>query len=245
LQWLAPENISEDYATPNEWQVWVANTFGELLETHSGVPSAPTVEPLKQALNFHLSSLREAEIGALIDLLQVRLPCFELWRTGKTLPRLHDLLKICYSLDQSLLGFIGGQKTTAKVRIVRSAPELFPFEPPRRQSSYKSADFERALRNALEESPPVSVCRVAKQLGGKNGKMWKRFPELIAAVRIRYAEYRASELAKRKEEAIAEVRRVAREMHAAGLPLRCRDIAPRLTKWGLGRPEGRAVLRIE
>jgi len=246
LQWLAPANIAEEYALPNEWQIWVTNAFGELLETHSRVSSAPTVEPLKQALNSHLSPLNEVESGTLIDLLQVRLPCFESWRTGKSLPRLHNLLRICYTLDQSLLGFIGGQKPTAVVQIVRSAPELFPSEvnPPRRQPPYKSADFERALQNALEESPPVSVCQIFSRLGRKkNGKMWKRFPELITAVSTRYAEFRASDMAKRKDEAIAEVRRVAREMHDAGLPLRCRDIAARLTKSGLSRPEGRTALR--
>jgi hypothetical protein len=85
------------------------------------------------------------------------------------------------------------------------------------------------LRAALEEEPPVPVKQVIARLGFKSSNMSRRFPELRAAVAKRYADYRKSLLAKRREEAVLEVQRVAQEVHHAGIPLRYRQLFPRLT----------------
>jgi TniQ len=231
LQWLAPENTSEGQFTCTEWQLWVVNKFGELLAANSRISSKPMLETLKQALTITLSRLSIAEISILISLLQTCRPSFKLWQTGAKLPGLHFLLKICYSLDLPLLNLVCGKEPNAPVRIARSTPEMFPTESKRRRSYTlrNPKEFEDALRAALEEEPPVPVKQVIARLGFKSSNMSRRFPELRAAVAKRYADYRKSLLAKRREEAVLEVQRVAQEVHHAGIPLRYRQLFPRLT----------------
>jgi hypothetical protein len=190
--------------------------------------------------------LSEAELDVLKSLLRVDPYSFKLWQSGDRWPQFPTLLKICYILDLSPNNLFYGKTLKVSARIVRSAPEMPPpkSKQHRSRSKFKPEDYEQALQTALEEDPPVSVIQVLSRLElKKNGKMWRRFPELCAAVTKRYADYRKSVLAKRKEDAVAEVRRVAREMHDAGLPVRTRQICPRLTMAGLYRPEGRAALR--
>jgi hypothetical protein len=71
--------------------------------------------------------------------------------------------------------------------------------------------------------------------GGGNGYPSRLFPELCNAVAKRYSEFRKSR--------IAEVKHVALEMHATGIPLHYRKICPRLSLGGMYLPEGRAAFR--
>lgn len=246
LRWLAPEEALGEQPICKEGQLWVVNGLGELLAAGSQISPKPAIEFPKRTLAAVLSQLSESEISLLTDWLKISRHSFNQWQMGASLPRLHSLLKICYSLDLSLADLVSEKELKSPARIVRSAPEIFlpEFKPRQPRCKLKSGDVERSLQAALEEAPPVSVSQVINRLGlKKSGGLCGRFPELCAAVAKRHAEHRKSVLAKRKEEAVVEVRRVAREMYDAGLPLRSRDICSRLTMGGLYRPEGRAALR--
>lgn len=103
---------------------------------------------------------------------------------------------------------------------------------------------KRALQIALEEDPPVSVNQVLGRLGiVKNGYPSRLFPELCNAVAKRYSEFRKSRIAEKRKKTIAEIKRVALEMHATGIPPHYRKICPRLSLGGMYLPEGRAAFR--
>lgn len=246
LHWLAPEETAEEQATCEEWQLWVVNRCGELLAASSQAASPPRRDSPQRVLAAVLAELSAAEVGALQDGLNISRSGFQRWQCGASLPRLPDLLKICYRLDLSLLALLNEGTRKSPVRIVRAAPERFipAFKPRRPPCQLHPGELERSLQAALESNPPVSVSAVIRQLGlEKTGSLCKRFPTLCAAVAKRYAEYRKTLLASRKEAAIREVQRVAREMYEVGLPLRSRALFSRLTMGGLYRPEGRAALR--
>jgi hypothetical protein len=190
--------------------------------------------------------MNRVEIKALRNLLQVESYYFEMWRRRNALPSFSVLLRMCYILDFSLLDLFCGRIPPAPLRIVRATSEKFVSETKsyRRSAPINIEECERALQTALEADPPISVNQLAKRLGlSRNWYLSRHFPELCAAVAKRYAVFRKSIIAEKRKEAIAEVSRVTREMHATGAPLHYRKIFPRLTLGGMNSPEGRAAFR--
>jgi TniQ len=245
FQWLGEEKRSNE-TSPDEWRLWAAIQLGELLATNSRTPTPPTVESPDQILISILSRMDRVVIKKVCNLLQVESYEFGVWRKRNSLSSFSVLLKMCYVFNFSLLDLFCGRVPSAPARIVRDTPEQFGSKPkPRRRSdSFNAEECERALQIALEEDPPVSVNQVLGRLGiVKNGYPSRLFPELCNAVAKRYSEFRKSRIAEKRKKAIAEVKRVALEMHATGILLHYRKICPRLSLGGMYLPDGRAAFR--
>jgi hypothetical protein len=107
----------------------------------------------------------------------------------------------------------------SRSKIRRRFPDLYQAAAGRHAAwvRNKHEQMRKALEDALDEYPPVSMAELAERLGRNKAKFYSAYPELRHAVSARYAEYRASRSAERAANLCEEVRLVALMLVSKGL----------------------------
>jgi hypothetical protein len=151
-------------AGPNEYQLWLAESIGELLA------SAPRIYPerirdcARQALLAYANAFTEGNRTAVADMAGCGRGVFYSWFKGDQVPRIDTLLRTWYQLKLPVACLVdcayaglppeGQAKRSLEIRSVR---ETTPKRSPEQ--------IHRALEGALQEEPAPSLNEIARRLG--------------------------------------------------------------------------------
>lgn len=179
-----------------EWQGWAAKQVGELL---SAAP-ALTHHPLKAIAATCISRCiamspfrNEFEFARNLKVPQSTLND---WRTGKHVPQLDGVLRVCRLARVSLLDFILGRLPEQRDSLPSPNKEAAErhtksrARSPRRWTKAEISKAKAVLEAALEENPPPPMIEISRRLDRSSSTLQARFKGLCKNVITRHAIYR-------------------------------------------------------
>lgn len=99
---------------------------------------------------------------------------------------------------------------TAELRSCRRATRM-------KRGHRVSEHFRQGLTAALTESPPPSCSEIARRVAGHKTQIREDFPDLWAALRARYKDYKGKVHQSKRQAFVEEVFRVVAELHQTGV----------------------------
>ena len=213
--WLGSKNSS---SSPNgtrlrdsqRWEIWVANTLGELLEKAILFSSPPPRDTIKKAIKAYANQLTKGNISALGRFLGINRYQILHWHNGVSIPILSELLKICYTLSTSLVDFLRVELSPRNLENL--ALLCSEATPPTRKPDVahtRRHDKEvtiRAMEQALSEEPPPTLTQLAHRLGYKSySPLVNLCSSLATAIKNRAANYAAIKRQQKIRELLQEV----------------------------------------
>jgi transcriptional regulator with XRE-family HTH domain len=209
------------YWVDEEWkqQQWVGKMLGELLAT---APTLPTSLHREKAIGIISVFVKETMHGKYAEAarrLGLTPSTLRQWIAGKKMPQVRNLLQVCSSLNISLLALLNG--TASEVSSEGSHVWKLPASEPQRRP-FRKFDTE-ALQSALQEAirkpevPPLSLSKLAQQLGYHSSHLSHHFPELCRSISLSYQAYQAERSQQKFQQRSEEVRQAMLSLHDQGL----------------------------
>jgi transcriptional regulator with XRE-family HTH domain len=151
-----------------QWQTWIVEVIGELISSTLSFNSPPAKEEIAKSLSLVINAVTNGNIAEFARLMGIPKNTLWMWQTGKALPVLDILLKICYCLEISLLDLLKPEqlatksftkishKTIRRSPTLRASPKLF-----------EANQVQDALLAILgsDNEPPLTMKEVATCLG--------------------------------------------------------------------------------
>jgi len=232
-----------------EWQLWMARATGNLLGAGPGLSVPPKREQAGQGLTQAMNQITAGNSQDFYRLLRTH-NCRASsriwhWRTGRALPDLYWLLRLCYCLRIPLVDLLTGQvKIMDQPRTFTANERPKPhFKPANRNPEQTRLALEEILANPQE--PPLSLNQTAKQLGYYgHTSLTYTFPEHSRIIAERYHQYQIRTLAARKQETRRKVRQAVLEMTQRGEIPTQKHVATELGKVSLNLKEASSFREI-
>jgi transcriptional regulator with XRE-family HTH domain len=212
---------NSDPLSQNEltWQAWVVESIGELVAATPRLSSPPQRENIAKSLSLAIDTVTEGNVAAFARLLGMPKNTVWMWHTGKALPQLDVLIKICYTFQISLLDLLTQQNITAKpYKVTTQKPPDQHRQTRASSKSFDSNKVQEALLAVLvsNEEPPPTMKEVAQRLKHDRRTISKHFPEVCRAISAKHLTYTKAARLKRIEQYCREVRQAALQLHKQG-----------------------------
>ncbi|MEA5603259.1 TniQ family protein [Nostoc sp. UHCC 0252] len=253
LEWLGvtADYPSSDNISPSKeeiiWQTWVIKTIGELLATTPRLSKPLQREIVAQAFCRYVEQFAEGNTAAFARMLEIPKNKVWMWQMGKVLPELNVILKICFTLQVSVLDFLTQEIKKDNSSQFSAMPQKQVVDSSRKKLEVKfdSDRTQRLLENVLQANEqPLPMTAVAKRLGYPKRVLYRHFPELCRAISAEYVKYMKESRVKRIEQCCEEVKQAVRQFHAEGIYPSEAAISKLLAKPGCFRDKQvRAALR--
>ena len=139
-----------------------------------------------------------------------------MWQQRKALPQLDTCLKICYSLEISLLEFLNPEQLGDRSFSIFLQKGLrAPHTPRASPKTFNSNQVRDALLIFLEndQEPPLTMKEVAKRLGYDRRTIFSHFPDLCHAISAKCRNYGKACYIKKIEQSCEEVQQIVLKLH--------------------------------
>lgn len=213
LKWLGSTSIDNSNLTIDfdelEWQSWVMKNIGELLAYTPNLTAVPERAGIAYSLSICIAETTTGNITDFARRLGLLKSAVSQWCSGKAIPQLSVMLKVCHALDVPLVDFLINPKSLNQIRSLPVKSVSFERESQQIKSQLKTEHLQKVLQSVLTEEPPPTMKVVAQRLGYSARSIRRRFPELCSAVSVRYLNYRDKIRMAKVEQCCQEVRQVA------------------------------------
>ncbi len=220
LQWLGSVSKADDLPIDPaelEHQSWVAKNVEELLAHTPRLVEPPTRVSVARSLSICIAQTTEGNITEFARRVGLLKSAVSQWRSGKALPQLSVLLKICRALDISLIKFLLDPASLDDIKplTIYSLNAQPGFQ--RLKHQLETVHLQQLLRVALNEEPPPTMKAVAQRLGYSARSIRRHFPKLCSAISSRYLNHRDKIRIAKVEQCCQEVRQVAIMLYSQGM----------------------------
>jgi len=162
-EWLGTPRRSQEKALATDYQIWVAQEFGNLLAV---APDTKRVgkENIRRVLVNYVDLFSEGNRIAAAEIAGCRRSSFLNWYNGATTGRIGPLMRMCYELKIPLTSLVTGASTGLE----GTASAKQAVEARRRRGIAPSRNADRirgALLLATKEQPAPGIREVAQRLG--------------------------------------------------------------------------------
>lgn len=196
-QWLGQKSttglsLNNCLEEKRDWEIWVCDNISDLLRNEKQLSVKLSKEQVQESFNAYVWQRGAGSVAAFARYLRMNQPTLQSWCSGKTLPQIEVLLKVCQRLgiklfdfltvDSQLMSNLGNHSSHTPASHTRKA-----FRTPRLDLENTS----RILENVLEhEYPPPSVKEVIQRIGCCSATLHKYFPDLCRAIAQRHLDYK-------------------------------------------------------
>lgn len=156
--------LPEPDAAPTEYQLWLAESIGELLASTAQINPERLRDRAREALVAYANAFTEGNRTAVADMAGCGRGVFYSWFKDDQAPRIDTLLRTWYQLKLPVAYLVDGNCSGAPPELrakrsleIRSARETTPRRSPEQ--------IHRALEAALREEPAPSLNEIARRLG--------------------------------------------------------------------------------
>ncbi len=204
------------------WQIWVAETVGELLSHNADLKTTPGLGNVPNLIASYREQATDSSIRNLAEKLQLSHRTLNVWKLGRQVPQIESLMRLCYCCGISLYNLFTLQSGTLGFDTlqVRSLPDLpNPTQKRRHRIPFDTVYIRQKLEAVLanDEQPPPSMRTIAKCLNYSPRELREHFPELCRAISMRYKNYGKVRGEQKIQHTKDEVRAAIRKIHSQGL----------------------------
>ncbi|MBW4428067.1 MAG: helix-turn-helix domain-containing protein [Nostoc desertorum CM1-VF14] len=200
-------------------QTWIVEVIGELISFTLSFNSPPAKEEIAKSLSLIINAVTNGNIAEFARLMGIPKNTLWMWQTGKALPMLDILLKICYRLEISLLDLLKPEQLAAKSftkishKTIRRSPTL--------RASPKLFDANQVQDTLLailasDNQPPLTMEEVATGLGYNKRTIFSHFPDLCRAISAKYRSYGKACHTEKIQQSCREVKQIVLKLHNQG-----------------------------
>lgn len=157
---------------------------------------------------------------------------------GKVLPELNVILKICFTLQVSVLDFLTQETLKENSSQFRATPQnqVRDSSTKKLEVKFDSDRTQQLLEDLLQShEQPLPMTIVAKRLGYSKRVLYRNFPELCRAISAQYVKYMKESRIRRIEQCCEEVKQAVQQFHCEGIYPSEAAISQLLTKPGCFR----------
>lgn len=203
-----------------EWQAWVIDVIGDLLAAAPGLTACPRRARVSEALRRYTEQIAKGKVSAMAQAIHVPLAQIWWWYSGKVVPQLESLLRLCAMLGTSPLRFLT-EDTMIAAPVRKPSPFIYKSQGKIR-TQRRPFDKER-VRQALEavilsnEEPPQAMRQVGRRLGYKASHLYRHFPILCHAIAARRRDYQKTASERHRQELFEDIRIAISTLHRSGL----------------------------
>lgn len=217
-----------------QWEIWVASNVASLLSSALHKPSRQIVT---HALSNCIKLITDGNVAEFARMLRLPKNTVWLWKTGKNLPPLDKLLRICYLTQIPLINFLNNNIPSSQDLDVRSVSFTNPDTP---KLPGRFFDVDRVfslLENELlsHNYPPPSAKEIASRLDYDIRLLREHFPEICSAISRKHASYRKACRSRRVELLCREIQSTAFKLYGEGVYPTQTKVSAYLTKPGCFR----------
>jgi AraC-like DNA-binding protein len=204
------------------WQVWMTEMIGELLAHNMKLTTIPHLKNIPDLVAAACGQMADGNIQNLESQIRLSRRTLNAWRSGKQIPQLESLLRLCYCCGISLYSLFTLPSGTSYLQKLetRTLPDIPSPNGNRRQPIPMNLVYiQQRLENILAqvEQPPPSMRTVAKRLNYSPRELREYFPELNRAICKRRKEYYKARREQRLLHLKEEIRQAMFELHSQGL----------------------------
>lgn len=224
-RWLGVTTALSDTSWTTEqwhWQIWVVETVGELISHNKDLTTAPHLENIPDLLVASREQVAGGRLQNLAENLQLSRRTLTAWQSGKQIPQIESLMRLCYWCGVSLYDLFTSKPGTldyANLKI-HSLPDIpNPTKNRRLPIPFDVVRIRQRLETVLvcEEQPPPSMRTVAKSLNYSPRELREKFPELNRAISSRRKNYYKVHHEQMFQQLRYEVRQATLKIHSQGL----------------------------
>jgi len=208
-----------------QWEVWIANRLGELIAQAPQKRSKLPRETIRKALSAYVNEYTDGNVSDFGYLMGIATADIIRWRSGTSIPKLEQLLKICFYLKTNLGDFFQFKVVPP---LTKANPDSFSSQSKKQPKLTSSSSTVRRnsrerirtlLQNLLtiNEYPPPSVREVGRRHHIGLATFYRYAPDLCQAISIRYEDYKKSLRKQAIQLGCSEVRRLAPQLYAQGI----------------------------
>lgn len=199
-QWLGQKSttslsLNNYLGEKRDWALWICENISDLLRNEKHLSVKLSKERVQESFNAYVWQRASGSVAAFARYLRMNQPTLQSWCSGKTLPQLEVLLKVCKRLDVKLFDFLTVDSQSINnsgnhASYTRSSRTRRAFRTPRLDLE----NTNRILENVLEhEYPPPPVKEVIQRIGCCSATLHKYFPDLCRAIAQRHLDYKKAE----------------------------------------------------
>lgn len=224
-RWLGVTTDPSDISWTTEqwhWQVWVAETVGELVAHNMDLATTPHLRNIPDLIAASREQAADGSMQNLAERLQLSRRTVNAWKLGRQVPQIESLMRLCYCSGVSLYELFALQSDAlnlGKLKI-RSLPDLpNPFRKRRHPIPFDTIRIQQGLEAVLahEEQPPPAMRSVAKRLNYSPRELREHFPGLCRAISNRRKNYYKIRREQRFLQLKDEIRQAMLKIHSQGL----------------------------
>jgi len=215
-----------------EWEIWVAETTGDLLAAAPSLSSIPKKENIARAMLACADKVASCNMAAFARALGVPKNTMHLWCNGNSIPQLDMYLRICYSFGLKLSTLFTSASLISEVAEIKHCSPPIIKKPKSSSRPFPKEQILHSLNVALasNENPPPAMTEVAQRLGYDLRTIRNHFPDLCGRISARYIEYKNQQGRLKIEHLCDEIRQVTFELYAQGINPTRRNVSLRLSK---------------
>lgn len=190
-QWLGSFGCESLLENEMNWQLWIAQTIGELIAVGTDFHSV-SHSRVKDVLNLYINHVTGGNINAFARFLEQPETSFHNWVIGKAKPQIIQLLEMCSSLNTSLTNFLTAP--IPELDMDKTTPiDVPPIQRAKKQNRLNRPQAMLALQNALEEFPPPSIEAVVERLNSHRSTLRVWVPDLCRSISKRHKQYKLNQ----------------------------------------------------
>lgn len=190
-----PKIISQEIFSAEEldWQKFVSLQVGEILSLAPSLLYSPLRGRVQAGIISLIDQLTGGNIARFAELIRRPKVTVWDWSTGKSLPTLEALIRICYCSGVSLVDLLTNDNFVARPR-TDTMDQSFKIKDILRSKTSEISliemkiELEKALR--YEQTPPPSVTEMARRLGHDRRVLRHHFPALCKQISKQFLEYK-------------------------------------------------------
>jgi transcriptional regulator with XRE-family HTH domain len=219
LQWLGSTNTNDLTVDSDEleWQSWVGKNVGKLLAYTPSSTDLPERASVAWSLSICIAQTTEGNIAEFARRLGLLKSAVSQWCSGKAVPQLSVMLKVCRALDVNLVDFLLKPESLDRVKSLSTNSINSQHKPQQIKSPFETTRLQQGLQFALTEETPLPMKAVAQRLGYSVRSIRRRFPVLCSAISARYLNHRDKIRAAKVEQCCQEVQQVAVMLYNQGI----------------------------
>lgn len=201
-----------------DWELWTAETIGEVLAFTPEISSLAARTHVRQTIITAINQLTEGNTAAFAALLKIPRNTVWGWYKGTIFPSFQALLKISYLLKISLKVLLTQELDCSS--LVLRTNVLPAYDSKQRASScaFDEHQVEQALLNALSKPPELlpTIQEIALSLGLNRRLVTRHFPDLCKTLVAERRQYQRNQHLQSLQKCCGEVKAATQTLHQNG-----------------------------
>ncbi|MBD2455271.1 helix-turn-helix transcriptional regulator [Nostoc sp. FACHB-87] len=227
-------------------QIWVAEVIGELIAATPYLETPPLKENITKSLGIPIEIVSDGNVAGFARLLGLPKNTVWMWTSGKTLPQIDLLLRICHFLGITLLDFLTSENIGTSLKRITNQSQKRSHTTRISPKLFDSEQVQNALLAVLasDEMFPPTMKEVAQRLGYDRRTIFQHFPQLCQDISTQYLNYRKALRLENIELSCKEVKKIAADLCSEDIYPTEKLVSESMTKPGYLRyKEVRATLQ--